>query len=326
MRPPGQMWNRKFIVIVVLLLLLQLIPHRVSTSSTELSAPEPISQGHEVTLTLTKDEVYVDVAPGDACMATLNGIVSVDYYGPSTIHVTFVCVDTWGESHTDPLSLEFSPTDRDDKPFTVIVPVPRQTACDDVGTVKVYGEIWSTLSGGRSESNSVTGTIRVNQYHCFTTLVMNDKYRRTAPGEVVEFEFKVQNTGNGMDTYSMEVLNQDELESENYVVTISQRTFDISKFSEEVIKITVTPPSGLEAGGKQNLKLAVTCEGDNGNSTLTEFETLTVNVELEGWVFVSVYLILPIILLVGVIVILVFWRRKKKKIKEAMMREKINQY
>jgi hypothetical protein len=277
-----------------------------------------------VTLTLLNHETFADVGPGDDCQATIDGVASINYVGPSRTIVTFHCTDTWGKAHVEPINIEFSPMEPDDKPFTIFISIPKQIPCTMVGMVEVYGTFDTYQGNELGYSNTVTGTIKVNQYHCFTTLVMNDKYKRTSPGEAVEFDLKVQNTGNGMDTYSIQVLNEDELESEDYVVTMSQRSFDISKFSEEVIKITVTPPKGLDTGGKQDIKLAVTCEGNNGNGTLTEFETLTVNVEFERWVFVSVYVIAPIILLVAIIVIFVFWRRKKMRRKKALMNEEIN--
>jgi hypothetical protein len=278
-------------------------------------APEPISAGPEVTLRLLAPEQYANIAPGEDGFVIFHGVASADNIGPYNIKVSLSSIDTWGNSHVEPCILDFSGNDRHEKTFKVTVPVPRYTSSAEAGSVEVFGD--ARLYPGMRVINceSVSGRIFIQQYNQFSISVLSDKYLRTTPGDEVEFDLMIYNEGNGRNIFVINTANEKELTDKDFVVELSERQFEISEFSEKRIKISVITPSDLDKLGKQDIRIEITSQGNNQSVTITQYEILMVGVEYESWVYLSLYISIPIVIIICLVVgykLRARWRARKK--------------
>jgi hypothetical protein len=317
MNRSGLVLGRIYVILILALIILPILC--ISTPVT--GAPEQIPAGPEVTLRLLAPEQNANIAPGEDGFVRFHGIASADNIGPNNIKVYMSSIDTWANSHVEPSILEFSPNDRYEKAFVVTVPVPRYTCCDEIGTLEVFGDARLYPSMRMINCEPVSGIIYVQQYHQFQISVLSDKYIRTNPGDEVEFDLMIYNEGNGRNTFVINTGNEKELFDKDFIIEVSERRFEISEFSEKRIKIKVHTPSDLDKHGKQDIRIAITSSGNNETMTITQYEVLMVGVDYDSWVYLSLYISIPIIIIVCLVV--GYKLRARRRAKKGMIQIKI---
>jgi hypothetical protein len=245
--------------------------------------------------------------------ATFTGIVNVTSNQLVNVVISFSASDTWSSSSVSPPSILF--TESGQKTFTVQVQVPRNEKYNSEGFVTVSG-IWTIYPGGKSGScDPVTGRIIVGQFYNFSiiggrTLIETDLDSKT------EFTFDIQNSGNHVDTFYIEVLNLEELNKKGFKVTVSPSKIEISQGLIESVKIIVETPEDTDMRGQHKIKVQVTSVTNMEPNISPKELTFDLNLKMTDDTAISESYSSLLIILVIIIVILVsvwYWRRKKKR-------------
>ena len=101
--------------------------------------------------------------------------------------------------------------------FSVTVIVPQATPASIIGTLKVDARGQGT---GYVITASCQAMITVKPYYRFS-LNCTSPYQQIKPGNQAEFDVKVINEGNSVDSFELEIENQKELESKGWTITLS---------------------------------------------------------------------------------------------------------
>jgi preprotein translocase subunit SecG len=269
-----------------------------------------------VIISLIETNKTAQVGPGETGVVHFYGRVNATINPLVTIKVSLSVTDTWGSAIVSPSSIEF--TSSGEQEFGIGLRVRPRESCNTVGKVTVTGR-WTMypgdLSGSAEPKEGVDGNIFVAQFYQFSIHPENDNSREEKPGAEIEFEFSVENKGNGIDSFSIEIINLDELSDNNIDASLSETSIVIQSKETRFIKLYVELPSDMESFGDHNIKVKVT--SDNGIIKGIAPQKLTFHVEIPEESFTETTefsIIIPsIIIACALIVIILLLRRKKKR-------------
>ena len=164
----------------------------------------------DVYIELLDDNKTAHVGPGETCVVTFSGLVTVDCNPATRVAVSLSAEDTWGSAVVEPSTLMFN--NDGEQPFGVSVQASPRESCETVGTVRVTGtwHLYPGSLGGKAEpTDGAGGTIYIAQFYRFSVSFPNSALRETVAGQEVTYNICISNDGNGMDSYTIRITNLD---------------------------------------------------------------------------------------------------------------------
>jgi hypothetical protein len=221
--------NQLILILIIFGLFLQLASYKVEA----VGAPVVTIKFDE-----GEEEQIADVRPGEHGTVVFTGTVearipagsnvqdvivnlegSVDVGWSVTLNPDVVQVDPGGEAH-----------------FQATVQVPPETSYYIQATLTVSGTAQSYPGAGTYNVQGTTGTIRIEQFYKFS-LSCEQPVAETKIGTRATYELKIHNEGNGRDTFSINVVNDNELYKRGITTSLSSKMIDINE--KEIQKINI---------------------------------------------------------------------------------------
>ncbi len=286
-----------------------LIP--IITSPSLASAETPLQvPGLQVYIELLEFNKTANVGPEDDGLVTFDGSVHVTKPPATEVIVTLSADSDLVSATVSPVTLTFQT--EGEQEFSVSARANSGESAETVGTVVVTGT-WRLTPGGftgtAQPAEGVTARVLIAQYYDFS-LSTNTNKVETNGGDTVEFDLTIQNEGNGLDTFFIEVTNENDLNDKEFQVSVSESEVDIYEHQSSIIKIFVTTPENT-GEGKHELIVQVT--SDNGATEGLSPEKLVYEIDHSPSLVSNQTIIFIIIIVVIIVCLLLFWRRKKKK-------------
>ncbi|MCK4613548.1 MAG: hypothetical protein KAU14_01995 [Thermoplasmata archaeon] len=112
-----------------------------------------------------------------------------------------------------------------------------------VGTGNVHGEVIRVDGVPVSGYTADTGFSATSKSYGKVILGSDKPFEKVKPGKEYPFKIKVENNGNAVDNYDLEITNKDKLEDKGFSITLSRTTTkDIGQGEYELITIRVQTP------------------------------------------------------------------------------------
>lgn len=237
-----------------------------------------------VNIALTEQSKVANVGPGETGVVTFTGVISVTLNQATRVVVSLTAEDTWGTAVASPSSILFSANG--DKPFGVSVRARPRESFTNTGTVTVLGR-WSMYPGGLSgpanPSQGAVGRIDINQFFKFT-LKSPKAFIETSPGSQIVYTLTIQNRGNFMDTFSIDVTNYDKLSKKHFEVVLTQSNIEILENpAEENVRIQVNTPLDWTLYKVEYSSIKVLVTSDKGVAEGIPPQTFTFVVREKGF-------------------------------------------
>ncbi len=229
--PEYSKWLRSTVILSVLLL---------SVFASLITVPEK-SEGSQITMvhtSITPASQEVDVSPGSTGSVLFQGSCEAEIYGPLPVVVNLqATVQGGGTAAVSPQSFTLS-NQKTSQSLSISVVVPILISRNTQIKVQISGTWKQGASMG--DVGGSEAQIIVLQYYKF--MVYSDNpYQQISPGDSVVFPLKIENLGNGQDTYVTTIENEEELVSAGWTLTpIPKLTVDEKQFKR--ITYTVQSP------------------------------------------------------------------------------------
>jgi hypothetical protein len=208
--------------------------------SQDAAAPQGLPT---VSIALTEQYKVANVGPGETGVVTFTGSATVTLNQATRVIVSLSSEDTWGSAVVSPSTLQFDAPG--EKPFGVSVRARPRESFSNIGTVTVTGT-WrmypGTLGGKAEPTAGAVGRIDINQFFKFT-LKSPKAFIETSPGSQVAFTVTIQNRGNFVDTFTIDILNEDQLSKKKFSIILTQSDIEILESpQEDNIRVQVNTP------------------------------------------------------------------------------------
>ncbi len=264
-----------------------------------------------VELSLVEENVTSTPNPDGTGNVNFNGIVSVNMNQIVRVVVLLTASDTWGTAIVSPSSILFSQTG--EKPFAVSLQVPSDEEYNSRGTMTVSGT-WSMYPSGLSgPAESATGNIIVGPIINFS-ISTSQQNVIIDQGSKKDLELTIENRGNYIDSYSINLKNNDELTSLGFQVELESNIVEVPKGESETITITVYAPNKDISLLNNNVVIEV--NSINGQAYNTPSKTmiygLTISTKKSSRI-TDQSIIWIIGLLIVFLIILIFFRWFRKR-------------
>jgi hypothetical protein len=210
------------------------------------------------TLGLDQPTQTADVSPGSLGTVEFSGTVSCELNSATTAIVTLTAEDTWGTAVVTPEAIQFSSSDRSDKVFRVSVQAPLGISSSIVGQVIVKGSIVyypSNLKGTVQPRDGIVGRIDIEPYYDFK-LKCFDKYIESIPNYNEVFNIHLLNLGNHIDTFHINIENDDELKKKGLDVHSIFKVLNIREKEERVVMVKIKTPNGFNVYGLHEINIS----------------------------------------------------------------------
>jgi hypothetical protein len=254
---------------------------------------------------ITSQNCEVDVSPGSLANGTVKGIVSCTNIDTSTPVVVDLTVDNpIGNTSLNKAQIIFQGSHNEEE-IEIYVQLPTLTSAYEIHKFTVSG-YWEQ---GTTNGTVIPGEFLVIPLPFYRfTLACNDSSLEVTQGESACFNFNINNTGNFVDDYQVNVTNIEDLESFNMEIPLIPR-FTIEVGDKRTLMLIVHTSSDTPVGDYP-IHVNVTSVGSEseGEGLIFQEYTLTVSVneeskENDGWGEEN--LIVPLILLIVVILIII---------------------
>ena len=210
----------------------------------------------------------VDVQPGAPGVVVMPGEVSVDHLmeGVQTI-VSLRASSSIGSAVTiSPSTLIFSRGTSSTQSITITVKVQTGTSQTATDVIMVDGTI-TEGTPATSPVNPGSAQIIVRQYYRIT-VSSESPYIETSPGKQVFFNMRLENNGNGEDTFFIYVKDDihEALTKEGWTVQIGNPKPVVEEKEHRVVAITATTPQKTTVWKNEITRLVVSVESENARS------------------------------------------------------------
>lgn len=237
-----------------------------------------------VNIALTEQSKTANVGPGDTGVVSFTGVISVTLNQATRVVVSLTAEDTWGTAVVSPSSILFSANG--DKPFGVSVKARPRESFTNTGTVTVTGR-WAMYPGGLSgpanPQQGAVGRIDVNQFFKFT-LKSEKAFMEVSPGSQLVYTLTIQNRGNFMDTFSIDITNDERLNKNDFTVILTQSNIEILENpGEDKIRIQVNTPLDWTLYKVEYTSIKVQVTSDKGVNEGIPPQQFTYVVREKGW-------------------------------------------
>jgi hypothetical protein len=227
-------WRKaRGLAILILLMLL------VELSIVSFSA----SAGLITTVSVDMDDlVEVDVSPGSDGTAAIKGVVTCQTANPAPCIVNLSPTSSVGSATIDKPSIVFQGGGIQSREFEVVIVVPLFSDASESESCTVRGT-WQ--QGGTSgQVESVTTQIIILPFYRMT-IFSEQPVQEVRSGEGKKFGMRIQNAGNCDDTYTLRIVNLEELEAKGIKIDcineISLQTLQPHIFDIDVQTSSDTP-------------------------------------------------------------------------------------
>jgi hypothetical protein len=194
-------------------------------------------------------EKTAHVGPGDSGVVTFNGTVEVECTQPTIVVVELSTEDTWSTSTVDPTTMYFRRTGKQE--FTIQVTVPHGECCEKTGNFQLNYNSRLYGSGGASMSGWISGLINIAQFYDLS-LSSAKPAIETTPGSTNQLDLTIKNTGNGNDTFSISIVDNDKFSTK-----VSSTLIDICMDENVTVPITINIPSSQNIIGEHEINAQV---------------------------------------------------------------------
>ncbi len=206
--------------------------------------PPPPPRNTTVALFLEPEDPMADLDPPAYGAVNINGTVNVSSLLVVTTTVT-ITVDSgsWFYLLSDDQLIFAGPGSQS---FTVNVTAPPNATLGDSQTVTVTAN-WSSVP--TDETGQVVDSVPVGIKQSYKVQMFSTKsFISIAPGAHVDLKLKVTNSGNGDDSYEVELLNLEALRGGGWTVTGMPTTVSLKPRAVAEVAVGVDVPTGLEPG------------------------------------------------------------------------------
>lgn len=261
-----------------------------------------------------------NIAPGGFGIVNFNCSVKVSflqgYYNPaSIINVSLKAEDEWNSSTIEPSCIIF--TEPGEKIFRITAKAPHNMSCNDEGVIKFSGDWQMDPAGFFGEVGYPYGnTVKVKIAQFYNFSISSSKTNREAkPGEIVRYNFDIKNEGNGLDTFTIDVVNSAKLYKKGIDLIFTQNNLELDLNETETIGIDVVLGEKLRVLGDYNIKIRVW--SDKGRKGGVEPQTIIFRLSVPDTtiIYTSEFIHSTSIIIICVIIITLFalWRRRRKR-------------
>jgi hypothetical protein len=303
---------RRAVTIIIISLIL-LLPLNLLSFSSEADVITEVE-------VVTPQNCEVDVSPGSSANGTIKGSVSCTNIDPSTplvVELTANC--PIGNISINKTQIIFLGSNYEEE-IEIHVQLPSLTSAHEVHGCTVNG-YW--------EQGTTNGTVFPGEFLVVPlifyrfSLFCNDSITEVTLGESAYFNMTINNTGNFVDDYIVNVTNREELESSNLIIPILPR-FTIEAGGERTLMLIARTSDDTPEGDYQ-IHVNVTSVGSESDENEVIFEeyifTLTVKDESEvndvngdeDMELPIVLLILLCVIIISVIAVVILRERTRKK-------------
>jgi hypothetical protein len=303
----------KFVKLCIVICILTIFSMPFISYNTEaVSAPVIRIQFNE-----DEEEQTADVRPGENGTVVFPGAVEALIPAGSDVQDLNVylegSVDVGWPLTLDPDVVQINPGDV--VPFVATVWVPPETSYYALANLTVSGTPADPYPGPSTYIvTKATGSIRIAQYYKFILTSENVSEEVKIGGEV-SFELKIDNLGNGRDTFSVNIGNYDELAEKEIKIRFSDSSFDTDEKSRRTIKVIVDIPRDTKCIGTHKIIVEVHSEKGESqgekyvNSMVYTLKVADDNIFLET---IAAPGILPLIIIIVVIIIIAAYIKKRR--------------
>ncbi len=217
-----------------------------------------------LTLQLTPTQLQAHVTPTQNGPVMFGGNATVEAaFGFMTVTVTLSASCIW-PAIISPSTMEFK--DSKPQPFYVTVVVPPKTSALMIGQLIVSGT--AKAPGMPVATATANAVVTVAQYHMFELSTRNDTLYGAAPGASVSGRLTINNTGNGLDTFSIA------MQDPTGVVALYSGRTSIDVHEEESagvdLRLTVSSGASYPTGTSVGISFIVTSvEAENAGIALS---------------------------------------------------------
>lgn len=307
----GKVIQTLFIIIFIVIGTVQILSNNVTAIG------EPV-----VNLRFDDGEAVQEasVGPGDPQAVIFHCTVSVQESIGSDVQGVYIELESsseqgW-ESNVQPDIFYIYPGNSETFEVVVSIPFGTSSEIEDTITVSGYAENYPSGTGG-TEITPIYGTIKIKPYYQFTLHHFNEQIK-IKPGTEEQFEFLIENTGNAITRFSIEVEDFDKLEDKGYEIEFSHTTIVIPEKENRSIKVTIILPEHLMwldeyYGFSYHIKIKVISEGQTNEEANHKYTSLNLLVFQDN-IFLSYEFVISIIVIIAIVVSgIALWRFKKGK-------------
>lgn len=218
-----------------------------------------------VNVALTEPSKTAKVGPGETGVVTFSGTVRVTLNQATRVVVSLDGSDTWGSAVVSPDSLLFAASG--EQPFSVSVRARPRESFSTIGSVTVTGR-WvmypGAIGGAAMPPDGTDGRINIDQFFLFS-LKSEKVFIETSPGGQLIYTLTIQNRGNFLDMFSVEILNEDRLNDKHFTVVLAQTNVEIQENpGEEKISIQVNTPLDWTVYKVEHTSVKIQVKSDRG--------------------------------------------------------------
>lgn len=215
-------------------------------------------------LTLMADEEtqVADVRPGVNNNVTFVGNVCSNLPARVNIHYLIVQINATTDSKWPlkirPQKVECTPG-ANEVPFSVSVTVPTETPANVQNTIYIWGNGTTWPGNENFNLTRITGTIRIAQYYS-SKIGTDELTREIQKGGHTNCRIDIANTGNGNDTFKIEIDNIDSLRKKGFEFVVPGPV-DIEMNETDLFKLMVRAGSETQSG-KYKIELSIKSTND----------------------------------------------------------------
>jgi len=261
------------------------------------------------------------VAPDENGVAIFDGEVDVQIMGPgSSIQLIEITLDAQAEGLASPISpssATLDPKTQTSLPFSVMVKVPEGTSCTEEYNLKVTGTA-VTFPGMQSATlTPAEGKVQVDQYYKFT-LGLSSYNLTLKEGDSESFDVRINNQGNGMDTFSIWFPEDEDLGKKGIQCLVNGGQVTISEKGTSGCAVTVSIDDDVDISKPMMIGINVeseqfrTIEGGINKQSIC-FRLKVDSSILPQEITENLSLIIFLIVLVAMIAFIHTRRRKKRR-------------
>lgn len=254
----------------------------------------------------------VAVTATEPCNVTMTGSVVVDH-PPGPVEITLAAsTDTGWACRLNWTTVIV--TDISHKDFSLAVVVPQGARNSEYGNLRVSA---TATMGELSSRAETSGIITVDPYFCLTASAEQTK-ATVGPAEDALFRLEMRSTGNAVDSYSIEVVDQDALERKGWTARLSCNSIPkVQPDERRKFTLELVPRQDWTPYKDGSVRVDIKITSQNAKDFQSDIHAMiSLTVEQKGFFMPSVGLIGLVALLAvaaGAAAIRFRRRRKKKK-------------
>jgi hypothetical protein len=259
----------------------------------------------------TDDIIEIDVSPDGSKSYAINGIVTCLSGSPNTVSVQLWAEPTVGNTHLDKEEIIFRGGGNQTEFIKIIIEIPEFTQASDEESCTMKGTWQQGATGENVEPDTTKIIIKPFSRPLLHSIAPTHKKEQ---GETAYFFVTVVNGGNFQDTYSFEIVNENELH-ENGIWVDAPPDATLRNGDTIEIGIRVRISTDTNKGAYQIFLFARGQLSGNRTADFVEQEySLSLVVKERGSANLSDYLLLFIVvIIITIVVIFTKYRRKVKR-------------